>query len=442
MRNKSNGVIILDNNYNNFDPLGENNQNTDNNVYSSPEQTTYSSPTPNSYSPQSGYYYPQKPVKPTKKKKSNMVSAKALVACCLICAIIASAGSGVAVYFLSSNQGDGNTLSGGNTTTNITVDKQATNAVSAIAEKAVPSVVGISVTGSVDTFFGFSTDASSEGSGVIYSSDGYIITNYHVISMAVENNTSKASITVILSADKDEKIPATVVGYYSEYDLAVIKIEKEGLSAIEFADSNEVAVGDLAVAIGSPGGNQFMSSVSSGIISGLDRTLQLEGTAEMKLLQTDAAINPGNSGGALVNYNGQLVGINSSKISSEEYEGMGFAIPSNTVKKIVSDIINNKDKTYAYVGVTVSTDYTADYLIASGYPAGAVVESVAENSPADKIGIREYDIITEFNGVKISNYEEYNNERLKHNPGEEITIRIYRDGDYYEAALTLGESKN
>ncbi len=313
---------MMYNNYNNFDPLGQGNN------Y---QQGGY-----NSYPP-----------RPPKKKFSVGV----IIASCLICSILTSVLTAGFVYSTFLIQNPSQNKVQGNSTTNITVEKGATNAVSAIAQKSVPSVVGIGVTASVNTFFGFSADTSSEGSGVIYSEDGYVITNYHVVDIAIDSETSQtAQISVFLSSDANSAIPATVVGYNSDYDLAVLKIDKTGLMPIEFADSNEVAVGDMAVAIGSPGGQQFMSSVSSGIISGLNRTIQLEGTAQMKLLQTDAAINPGNSGGALVDCYGKLIGINSSKISSEAFEGMGFAIPSNTVKKVVSNIINNKDKKYAYVG--------------------------------------------------------------------------------------------
>jgi len=407
------------NNYNNnFDPLGQNN---------------YQHP----YYSQGGYN-----TYPPKQPKKNF-SISVLVACCLICSILTSvitAGLFRASLLIGSSEKAENT---GSSTTNITVDKKATNVVSAVAEKSVPSVVGIGVTASVDTFFGFSADSSSEGSGVIYSEDGYIITNYHVISIAIDSETSHtAQISVFLSSDAQTAIPATVVGYNSDYDLAVIKIDKTNLVPIEFADSDEVSVGDMAIAIGSPGGQQFMSSVSSGIISGLNRTIQLEGTTQMKVLQTDAAINPGNSGGALVDCYGKLIGINSSKISSEEFEGMGFAIPSNTVKKVISNIINNKDKKFAYVGIKVSVDYSSEDLISMGYPAGAVVEEVTANSPADEIGIRRADIIVEFAGVKINDYEDYNNERLNHEPGETVSIIIYRNGKNYDANITLGESNN
>ena len=183
-----------------------------------------------------------------------------------------------------------------------------------------------------------------------------------------------------------------------------------------------------------------MGSVSSGIISGLNRTLKLEGIEEMSLIQTDAAINPGNSGGALLNSSGQLIGINSSKIGGSSYEGMGFAIPSNFVKTLCDDIISNKDTKRAYIGVKISTEYDGDKLQAMGYPAGALVESVVSGSPADEIGIKAYDIITQVNGVKVSSYKEYNTERLKHKPGETITLQVYRNRQYYDVSITLGES--
>lgn len=378
---------------------------------------------------------------PKKKKEKRKVSIPALIACCLVCAIIsgvvASAGVMFGGKFLSSL-----TLSetGSSNSTVINVDKTASNVVSAVAQKVIPSVVGIRVTSSVTSWFGMSQEQSSEGSGVIYTSDGYIVTNYHVISSAT--TSSSATLNVYLSNDPETAIPAKVIGYYSESDLAVIKIEKTGLTAAEFADSDKLEVGESAIAIGNPGGLEFMSSVSSGIISGLNRTLKLEGTDQMKLVQTDAAINPGNSGGALCNSQGQLIGINSSKISSTDFEGMGFAIPSNYVKTVCDDIINNKDAKKAYLGVKISTEYDEATLRSMGYPAGAVVEEVASNSPAENAGISKYDIITSFNGVDISNYSDYNKERLKAKPGENVKLTIYRNGRYYDVSVTLGESNN
>lgn len=389
-----------------------------------------------SYSPYGSYYTQPRTVQPIKNERAKF-SFKTLICSCIICAIVSCGVSvGTVTYF--SGRLEGNSSS--NTTIN--VDKASTNVVSAIAQKAIPSVVGIKATATTNGYFFFgSAQSSDEGSGVIYSKDGYIITNYHVISIAQENK-STGKISVYLSSNPEEAIEAKIVGYDEDYDLAVIKIEKDGLEAISFADSNDISVGDMAVAIGNPGGLDYMSSVSSGIISGLNRTIQLEGTTQMKLIQTDAAINPGNSGGALVNSSGELIGINSSKISSEEYEGMGFAIPSNTVKKQVNNIINNKDKKYAYVGVKISTDYSSEDLISMGYPAGAVIESVDEGSPADNSGIKEYDIITKFGDTEITDYNTYNNERLKHKPGDTVNITIYRNGKSLSGQITLGESNN
>lgn len=401
-----------------------------------------------SYTPYSSYFYAPRPSKPKKEhKEKRRFSLGVVVACCLICSLLGGvtasttllAANNIAVGNSSASSMTTSSESGTNTVIN--VDKSTTELISAIAEKVSPSVVGIRATASVYTFFGRSQESSGEGSGIVYTSDGYIITNYHVISLAVEaSNPSSASISVYLPSDPETAIPATVVGYDSSSDLAVLKIEKTGLTAIEIGDSDALQVGETAVAIGNPGGLKYMGSVSSGIVSGLNRTLKLEGIAEMALIQTDAAINPGNSGGALVNAEGKLIGVNSSKISGSDYEGMGFAIPSNYVVQVCDNIINNKDIKKAYVGVTISTEYTSDILKQMGYPSGAVVESVAEDSPAANAGISAYDIITQFDGVDITSYSEYNTERLKHSPGDTIQLTIYRNRQYYTVRLTLGES--
>ncbi|MGN0556328.1 MAG: S1C family serine protease, partial [Acutalibacteraceae bacterium] len=378
-----------------------------------------------------------------RKKEKRKYPLGALIACCLICALLsgAVAAAGVLAFAPAGRSQANSGGSAGNTVIN--VDKSATNNVSAVAKKVIPSVVGIRVTTSVTSFFGMSQESSGEGSGVIYTADGYIITNYHVISAAVSaGNKSSATIGVFLSSDPETAVSAKVIGYNSESDLAVIKIEKTGLTPADFADSDALEVGEAAVAVGNPGGLQYMSSVSSGVISGLNRTIKLEGTSQMKLIQTDAAINPGNSGGALTNAAGEIIGINSSKISSTDFEGMGFAIPSNYVKQICDDIINNKDVRRAYLGVKISTDYDAETLISMGYPAGAVVEAVDESSPAYSAGIRASDIITSFDGVEISSYSDYNKARLGAKPGQKVSLTVYRNGRNYTVSVTLGESQN
>ncbi len=319
---------------------------------------------------------------------------------------------------------------------NINVDETAQNIVEAVAQKVTPSVVGIRTTTSVMSFFGGTQESSGDGSGVIYSSNGYIITNYHVISGAIGGNNSK--IMVYLDSADSEGYNATVVGYNISSDLAVIKIDAKNLPAIEIADSSKLKVGQYVITVGNPGGLEFMDSVTYGVVSGLDRVVSTD--SDVKLIQTDAAINPGNSGGALVNSKGELVGINSSKIVSEQFEGMGFAIPSNTVKEICEGIIERENSPEPYVGITISERYTAEVLNYYGYPNGAVVLSVAEGSPAYKVGIKKGDIITEYNGKKISEYQILENEIMNSKPGDNVKMGVYRSGRNYEIEITVGSN--
>lgn len=319
---------------------------------------------------------------------------------------------------------------------NINIDETAENIVEAVALKVTPSVVGIRTTTSVMSFFGGTQESSGDGSGVIYSSNGYIITNYHVISGAIGGNNSK--IMVYLDSADSKGYNATVVGYNISSDLAVIKIDAQNLPAIEIADSANLKVGQYVITVGNPGGLEFMDSVTYGVVSGLDRVVSAD--SDLKLIQTDAAINPGNSGGALVNAKGELVGINSSKIVSEEFEGMGFAIPSNTVKEICEGIIERENAPEPYVGITISERYTAQVLNYYGYPNGAVVLSVADGSPADKVGIRKGDIITEYNGKKITEYPILENEIMNSKPGDKVKMSVYRSGRNYEIEITVGSN--
>ncbi len=319
---------------------------------------------------------------------------------------------------------------------NINVDETAENIVEAVALKVTPSVVGIRTTTSVMSFFGGTQESSGDGSGVIYSSNGYIITNYHVISGAIGGNNSK--IMVYLDSADSKGYNATVVGYNISSDLAVIKIDAQNLPTIEIADSANLKVGQYVITVGNPGGLEFMDSVTYGVVSGLNRVVSAD--SDVKLIQTDAAINPGNSGGALVNAKGELVGINSSKIVSEQFEGMGFAIPSNTVKEICEGIIERENAPEPYVGITISERYTAQVLNYYGYPNGAVVLSVAEGSPADKVGIKKGDIITEYKGKKITEYPILENEIMNSKPGDKVKMSVYRSGRNYEIEITVGSN--
>ncbi len=310
----------------------------------------------------------------------------------------------------------------------------------AVAKKALPSVVSIATTAQVNNYFYGVSEQGSEGSGIVYTADGYVITNYHVIEAAVDYN---GQVQVFLPSDTSRGHTATVVGYDISSDLAVVKIEATGLLPMEIGDSDALNVGQSAIAIGSPGGMDFMGSVSMGIISGLDRKLQLENSnTVINLIQTDAAINPGNSGGALVDAQGKLIGINSAKMAASNFEGMGFAIPVNHAMTIVDRIINNVDAPKPYMGIQLNTYYNGDTLKAIGYPAGVVVDRVVDGSPADNAGLIKYDIITHVNGVAVTSYTQFNSEKEKYKPGDTIELTVYRQPKTYTVQLTLGTANN
>lgn len=386
-----------------------------------------------------GTTFSVKPPKQKKAKKKGKYGAGVVVAASLLAAVI-GAGSGIAAVTLTSRGNNTSTpitsnVSGSNV--NINIDETAESVVEAVAEKVTPSVVGIRTNTSVRSFFGGSNESTGEGSGVVYSADGYIITNYHVISGAVTNK-SGSKVEVFTDTLDSKSYEATVVGYNISTDLAVIKIDAKGLTPVEFSDSSKLKVGQYVITVGNPGGLEFMDSVTYGVISGLNRVVSSD--SGVKLIQTDAAINPGNSGGALVNTKGQLVGINSSKIVSEEFEGMGFAIPSNTVAEICKSIIEKQNDPEPYIGVTISEKYTASVLKYYGYPSGAVISSVADGSPADSAGLAKGDIITEFDGAEITEYSMFDSLLQKCKPDDKVNIKIYRNGRYYTTTVTVGSN--
>lgn len=398
----------------------------------SQQNTQYGNYTNYNYNPPH-VYSAQKPKKDKKKYGSGVV-----VTACVLAAVIGALSGGTAAILANKKSNTSPQVTNlPSNNVNINVDQTAESVVEAVSQKVAPSVVGIRTTTSVMNFFGGTSESSGEGSGVIYSSEGYIITNYHVISDAAANK-STSKIEVFLDSASSESYTATLVGYNISADLAVIKIDAKGLPAVEVADSDSLKVGQYVITVGNPGGLEFMDSVTYGVISGLNRVVS--SNSGIELIQTDAAINPGNSGGALVNTKGQLVGINSSKIVSEEFEGMGFAIPSNTVVEICDNIISKENSPEPYVGISVSERYTASVLKYYGYPAGAVVLSVSDGSPADKAGIEKGDIITEYGDTKITEYTMLEDAVKNSSPGDSVTVKLYRSGKYYTAKITVSSN--
>lgn len=309
-----------------------------------------------------------------------------------------------------------------------------------VAQKVLPSVVGIKVEYSVSSIFykGSSNTATAEGSGVIISEDGYILTNNHIINSSSSSSyyeVGKANkITVYLYNDETE-YEGTIVGTDEQTDLAVIKIDKTGLTAAELGDSDSVQVGEFAMAIGNPLGMQ--SSVSSGTISAVNRSVTSDNVT-YKLIQTDAAINSGNSGGALVNSQGQVIGINTLKMSGSGIEGMGFAIPINSTKDIYSQLIQYNKVKRPYIGIS-GRDLDAETAKANNLVEGVYVLSVEEFSAAEKAGIKNGDVITQIDGKDIKTMDELNEIKNSHSIGDEITLKINRSGKEKEIKLTLQE---
>lgn len=309
-----------------------------------------------------------------------------------------------------------------------------------VAQKVLPSVVGIKVEYSVSSIFykGASNTATAEGSGVIISEDGYILTNNHIINSSSSSSyyeVGKANkITVYLYNDETE-YAGTIIGTDEQTDLAVIKIDKTGLTAAELGDSDSIQVGEFAMAIGNPLGMQ--SSVSSGTISAVNRSVTSDNVT-YKLIQTDAAINSGNSGGALVNSQGQVIGINTLKMSGSGIEGMGFAIPINSTKDIYSQLIQYNKVKRPYIGIS-GRDLDAETAKANNLVEGVYVLSVEEFSAAEKAGIKNGDVITQIDGKDIKTMDELNEIKNSHSIGDEITLKISRSGKEKEIKLTLQE---
>ena len=294
----------------------------------------------------------------------------------------------------------------------------------------VNSTVGI--TTSVTTnFWGFQTTSAASGSGFILTGDGYVLTNYHVIE-------SSNSISVTLYDGKS--YDAVLIGYDESSDIAVLKIDAEGLTPVVLGDSDNLNVGDSVVAIGNPLG-ELTFSLTSGAVSALNREITLSNSVTMNLIQTDCAINSGNSGGALFNLYGEVIGITNAKYSGSgsgaSIDNIGFAIPINHVRGIVESIIENGYVAKPYIGVAVSD--VSEETMGYGLPAGAAVKAVSEDSPAEKAGLQVNDIITAVNGKEISGRTGLSEAVSAASVGDTLTLTVYRQGNTISVDVTVGE---
>ena len=272
---------------------------------------------------------------------------------------------------------------------------------------------------------------AGSGSGIIYSSDGYVITNYHVV-----QNASR--VTVLLG---EEEIDAKVVGYDAVQDIALLKIDRTGLPAAKMGDSSAVRTGEFVIAIGSPLGDELAGTTTFGMVSYANRTLDVNG-ALVTMIQTDAAINSGNSGGALLNVNGEVIGINSRKTSGSTtsgatIEGIGFAIPINEVRATVDELIATGKITRPGLGITGQE--------VSGYynmvPSGIMVATVTEGSPADQAGMKVQDIIIAVDGKDVTTFSELRAALYSHKIGDTITVTVFRESQSIDLTVTLAELK-
>lgn len=359
-----------------------------------------------------------------------------VVALILSCAVISAAcGFGGAILAQNGSRTGKTTVQQSNrtaTTVNVKkVDGQTLMSPAEVYASTVNSVVSINCSAVSTNIFGQQTESASSGSGFIYTADGYIVTNQHVVA-----NASSINVTLY----NGDTYPATLVGSDSDYDVAVLKIDAKDLPAVTLGSSTDVNVGDTVLAIGNPLG-ELTFSMSQGIVSCVNRAINVEGTP-FNMIQVDASINPGNSGGPLMNLYGEVVGIVSAKYSSyanTTVEGLGFAIPINDVQSIIKDIIENGSVgNKAYMAITAGTmtqQMAAQYKINA--TEGVFVYSVEDGGAGDKAGLKLGDVITKLNDTQITSMEDLSAAKKGFKAGDTVTLTVLRDGKEITTQLTF-----
>ena len=299
-------------------------------------------------------------------------------------------------------------------------------------EQNVGSVVGITTSGTITSRYGYGYTFQTAGSGFIITEDGYILTNYHVVD---------GSDTVTVATFDEEIYDAKVIGYDESNDIAILKIDAKNLRPVTVGDSDGLRVGDPVYAIGNPLG-ELTFSLTHGIVSALSRNVKT-GSHTMNLIQTDCAINSGNSGGALFNSRGEVVGITNAKFSASgfsneaEIDNVGFAIPVNSVKRIVTSIIENGYVLKPYIGIVVSP-LSEETSSITGIKSGAVVQDVTEGAPADQAGIKNHDVIVKINNTPIKDSNSLVQVIARANPGDVMTFTVYRQGQEMQLDVVIG----
>ena len=398
--------------------------------------------------PRSYYTPPEKPPKRVKEKKSSGSFAKLIVAC-LICALLGGVGGG-AIVATQIPQSTATTDSGGSKLNIVTADESDTQTVTPVASGETltgsqiyslgcAQAVGITTDITYTNYFGMQSTSAVSGSGFIVTSDGYIVTNYHVIADAY---TGGYKVSVMLY--NGEKYNAQIVGVGEASDLAVLKIDATGLSAATLGSSDNLQVGETIYAIGNPLG-ELSFTMTTGSVSALDRDITTQDsttgqTTTNNMFQIDAAVNEGNSGGPVYNDRGEVVGIVTAKYSDTGVEGLGFAIPIDSVTDMIDQLITNGYVSgKANFGITVTT---VDSTVAQYYDMveGAYVYSVEEGSCSDNAGLEKGDIITAIDGTTVTSASDLTNEKKNYKAGDTVTLKVYRQGDYMEIEVTLDEA--
>lgn len=358
---------------------------------------------------------------PQKKGRWGRRLLAGLLVCCLMIGSSVASVAGYVWYIGGNSANSKQPVQGGQQVVYTLETREGALTPQEIFVKCSPSVVAI--VSQSQSRFGI---AESSGTGIIMREDGYIITNHHVIDGA-------AQVTV---TTKDGEYPATVVGSEAKSDIAVLKIDAQGLTAAEFGQSSELVTGDSAIVIGNPLGLEFADTMTVGYVSATEREVQISEYI-MSLIQIDAAVNPGNSGGPLINSRGQVVGVVNAKISQDDVEGIGFAIPIDTALDIANDLIEHGYVTNRpMLGITVQS-ISQEQAIYYGYEPGITVTEVSPGSCAEKGGMKVGDKIIAFNGVEVSDATELNYQKDKCGIGDTVTITVERDGTQLDLTIVL-----